>query len=127
MATGLLVENYVDAGQQFLDALRSSGFDVTTAFWVRTSEDDLWFLYIASPAADKGSLAKVYSEVYRILQALRSSWVSESDVKLIGASNPITLDVIRLRDNWPGTSIVKRDGLQLGSMFVEEVHIYPNS
>lgn len=47
MDQGTLVENRVDDGARIVEKLRESGFDVAAAWWMKTSEEGQWFLYIA--------------------------------------------------------------------------------
>ena len=126
MATDTLVEGYVEDGQKLVTALKADGFDVTAAFWVKTNEDQLWLLYIASSDVGSKPLFAAYRDVYGVLRRLPSLWVSESVIKLIGSSNPIAADVVRLRNNWPGRTVVRKLDLQIGSMHVDELIIYPD-
>jgi hypothetical protein len=52
MDTELLVDNRIEDGQKLLAELLKAGFDVNVAFWVRTSEEGLWFLYIGSTSVE---------------------------------------------------------------------------
>jgi hypothetical protein len=52
MDTELLVEQK-DEGKRLIEQLGRDGFPVSVAFWVRTSEDGLWHLHIASPAVEE--------------------------------------------------------------------------
>jgi hypothetical protein len=80
MDTESLVESQIDDGQRFLTRLIESQFDVTAACWVKTSEDDLWSLWICSKSVAEKGLAVAYREAYSILQNKESQWVNISNV-----------------------------------------------
>lgn len=122
MDTATLVNEQIDDGKQLVEGLTKSGFDVAVAFWVLTSEEGLWFLYIASPVVDKDSLATAYRKVYSEISKCRLQWVSHSDVKLIGVHDTATADAIAFQgQNLP----TRYGGRRLGNMIIEEAYIYP--
>jgi hypothetical protein len=53
MDTQTLVEDQISAGQKFITLLARSNFDVVVACWVRTSDEDSLYLYIASKEVDE--------------------------------------------------------------------------
>ncbi|HUG70911.1 MAG TPA: hypothetical protein VMM76_24395 [Pirellulaceae bacterium] len=124
MDTATLVNEQIDEGKLFVNHLRHNGFPVEAAFWVLTSEDELWFLYLASNIVDVDGLAAAYRKVYAELARCRVRWISRSDIKLVGSQNPIAQDAISYRSDRLAT---RYGGRQLGKMFVEEAYIYPNS
>ena len=123
MDTATLVNEQIDDGQRLVDHLRQNGFDVVVAFWVLTSEEGLWFLYIASDVVDDDGLAAAYRVVYRELSRISVRWVSRSDIKLVGRQNPIALDAVAYRSSLLTT---RYGGRKLGNMIVEDAYIYPN-
>ncbi|MEE8451159.1 MAG: hypothetical protein V3R99_04560 [Thermoguttaceae bacterium] len=124
MDTATVVESQIDDGRHFVDHLRQAGFDVAVAFWVLTTDDGLWFLYIASDVVDKEGLATAYRKAYSELSRSQVSWVTSSDIKLIGSQNPIALEAIASRSN--NNMVTKYGGRKLGSMIIEDAYIYPN-
>src|SRR5206468_8559353 len=94
----LLVENRFEDGEKLLSQLVRSNFDVTVAFWVLTSEDSSWYLYIGSNAADPGGYGNAYGMLYVSLSKIPHISVSLSDVKLVHPSDPIASHAIALRD-----------------------------
>jgi hypothetical protein len=126
MDTETLVERQIDDGRRLTDLLVQKGVDVTAAFWVKTSEDDIWFLYIATEAVDKKGLAAAYRDVYGVLRSIEGICISTSDIKLIGKNNPITLDILRLSQQNPaGTPTRYRRSYSIGAIAIEELFIYP--
>src|SRR5437870_5300050 len=102
MDTELLVENRIDDGAMLLAELVRSGFDVTVATWVRTSEEGRWFFYIGSNSVSPESLADAYRTVYSCLSKIPDPRIGLSEIKLVSASNPIARDAIAVRDRIPG-------------------------
>jgi hypothetical protein len=128
MDQATLVEYQIDDGRKIAQQLRAQGIDVTAVFWLKTSEDDQWYLYIGTRAVDDLGLALAYRKVFSAVTPLRDLWVSRSQIKLIGATNPITRDVLSIRDQHASRTIPTRVGTtQLGSVHVEEAYVYPPS
>lgn len=121
MDTAILVVEQIDDGKRLIDHLKGNSFPVAVAVWVLTGEERLWFLYIASSVVDDEGLAKAYGRVYRELSRCQIRWVSRSDIKLVGARDPIAVDAITYRSNNLPT---RYGGRKLGSLIVEEAHIY---
>src|SRR5690242_3730412 len=97
MDTGTLVEKQVDDGQVLIRLLVEESLDVTAACWIKTSEEGIWFLYIATQEVDSSGLSAAYRKVYQILRSIEGTCISTSDIKLIGKNNPIARDVISIR------------------------------
>jgi hypothetical protein len=125
MDTELLVENQIDDGWKLIAEIIRSGFDVTVAFWVRTSEEGLWFLYIASNSVDPERIGDAYRTVYACLSRIPGSKIQISEIKLISASNPIARDALSARNRYPGRLPTRYHGNRLGSIAIEEAYIYP--
>ena len=127
MDTELLVDNRIDDGRSLLAKLVGDGFDVTVAFWVKTSDEGLWFLYIGSTAAEAKLLGDAYQRVYACLSQLVSPSIELSDIKLIHSTSPIARDAVAVRDRLPARVPTKYLGKRLGNLSIEEAYIYPQS
>jgi hypothetical protein len=125
MDTELLVDNRIEDGQKLMAELAIAGFDVSVAFWVKTSEEELWFLYIGSKSVEPSKIGDAYRTVYACLTKLPDPSVSMSEVKLIQASNPIAKDAIAARDRQPARLPLRFRGKSLGNLSIEEAYIYP--
>ena len=125
MDTELLVDNRIEDGQKLVAELVIAGFDVSVAFWVKTSEEGLWFLYIGSTSVEPSKIGDAYRTLYACLSKIPDPWVGMSEVKLIQASNPIAKDAMAARDRQPGRLPVRFQGKRLGSLSIEEAYIYP--
>lgn len=110
-------------GERLRDQLVQNGFEVTAACWAKPVNEDRWSLYIASPVVDRLGPPGAYREAYRLLRTLGQSWVSPSDVKLIGERHPIAQHAASLARGYPGPTHSRAP--LLGDIFVDEAYIYP--
>ena len=120
-----LVDRRIDDGQRLALELVRDKFDVTAAFWVKTSESGWWYLYIASRVVDKEGPASAYRRLQKTLGRLPGTTISLTDVKVIGASNPTTRDVLKLQKRYPERTPIPYHGAQLGGIGIDEAYIYP--
>jgi hypothetical protein len=123
----LLVNEQIEDGKSLLAGLVHDGFDVTVAFWVRTSEEGLWFLYIGSTSVRTISLADAYRVVYGALRRVPNTQIPISNIKIIDADNPITRSAIEVRDRYSARLPTRYNGTKLGNMSIEEAYIYPRT
>lgn len=120
-----LAEQKVSGGRRLLKDLDRDGFDVTVALWVKPGEDGKWRLYVASKDADSAGLAAAYRQVYAALQHQPTAPLSPSEVKVIGANDPISRDAVQARDRHAGAGPVVFEGWRLGDTPVDGAYIYP--
>jgi len=108
-----------------INLLTQKGFPLTAVSWVKTSDGGDWHLYVATSAVDQNGPAYAYREVYGALTSISGTSISMSDVKLVGVQNPITRDILGIRERYPGKLPTHSRRSQLGSVAVDEVCIYP--
>ncbi len=125
MDTELLVDDRIDDGRKLIAELVRDGFDVTAAFWIKTSEEGLWRLYIVSKAVDTAKIGQAYLPVYACLSRIPDPCISISDIKLVNSTNPIARDAIAVRDRYPGRIPSRFQGKRLGDLAIDEAYIYP--
>jgi hypothetical protein len=117
-----LVDEQKNEGDQFLQRLREVKFEVAVGFWALTTDEERWFLYIASPEIDRQGLAAAFSLVNIELGRLDSHWIQRSDIRLISSTDPIAVEAINYgRDRFP----TNFGGRKLGSLIIERAYIYP--
>jgi hypothetical protein len=126
MDTEVLVENhFVDDGYKLLLELVRDDFDVAVALWVKTSEEGLRFLYIASPSVEPAKIGDAYRRVYVCLNRIPISTISLSEIKLVHSSNPIAVEAMALREKSNGGDLtIRYPGKRLGHMAIEAALIY---
>ena len=125
MDTNALVEFQIDAGQRLIVQLIRDGFRIETAFWAKTEEEGIWFLYIASPLVEEKGLAGSYRVLQSSHQRLQGIPLSLSDIKLIGKDNPITRDVLAFLARSPAAIATRIGGGRLGGVSIDEAYVYP--
>jgi hypothetical protein len=121
----LVVDFQVDAGRRIIAQLVRDAFDAKAVFWVKTAEEGIWFLYVATPLVEQKGLAEAYRVLQASMQKLPGIPLSLSDIKLVGADNPIAKDVLRILARYPGRVATRYGGKQLGSMTIDDAYIYP--
>src|SRR5947209_6006011 len=97
-----LVDRRIEDGQKLVQHLLRDNFDVAAAFWLKTSADDWWHLYVASKLVDERGPVEAYRALQASLQQISGTTLSLTDVKLIGSSNPITSDVLKMQKRYSG-------------------------
>ena len=123
-----LVGNQIGDGEKLVKELVRNRFDVTAAFWAKTSEEGSWFLYIVSKAVDELGLRKAYRLLNDIVGKTPDLGLSPLNVKLIGVSNPIAkdaLDAQRHLSSWSSKVLNRYSGSRLGDVYVDETYLYP--
>jgi hypothetical protein len=120
-----LVDRRIADGLKLVLQLAQDGFDFTAAFWLRPVDDNWWHLYVASKLVEEQDPAVAYRKVQASLRQLTGITISLSDVKLIGASDPLSHDILKIRKHCTGVAPIRFGGARLGDMFVEEALIYP--
>ena|SRR5437899_2691185 len=120
-----LVEKQINDGAKIVEKLRESGFDVAAAWWMKSSEEGLWFLYIASKEVDEKGIKAAYRAVSTVMHGLGQLWVDRFEVKLVSPDNPITKDVLDILARYPGTLATRYGGKKLGNVSIDDSYIYP--
>ncbi len=125
MDQSALVEDRIDDGRRFIERFAANGQSVRAAFWVKTVEEGIWFLYVVTDLVDREGPTAAYRAVHSALQQLREPSVSSSEIKVISPNNPIAKDVLAAMARYPGRLGTRFGGNSLGSMAIEQIHIYP--
>lgn len=124
MDQSTLVEDQIDDGRRFVERFAADGNPVQAAFWVKTAEEGLWFLYVVTELIDRVGPAAAYRAVHEARGKLGESWVSSSEIKVISPNNPIAKDVLTVMSRHPGRLATRFGGKSLGSIAVEQTYIY---
>src|SRR5436305_1704597 len=125
MDTELLVDSQIEDGQRLIEQLVRDGFEVSVALWVKTSEEGLWHLYIASRAVAADKPVEAYRKVYACLDRIPDSSVSPMNLTLVNEMDPIAQDATKARDRYPARDPTKYPRKQLGRLSVWDSYIYP--
>jgi hypothetical protein len=125
MDTDPLVEEQIEDGRKLVNLLGERDFDVTAACWTKTSEEGIWFLYIASKQVDRAGLREAYGDVFNTLRSISDPYVSSSEISLVGNESSIAKDLVELARKSTGWVANRSFPLKLGQMSVDAVYIYP--
>jgi hypothetical protein len=128
MDQGTLVEMQVKEGQWLIDQLVREGVEITAAAWIKESESDMWYLYLATPLVGEDAPTRpVYGRVNEVIRAMQRAgfWPDGFDIKLIGSHNPIAIDMVAHRNSHPAPIPTRFRGARLGPLPVEAAYIYP--
>ncbi|MBP3959427.1 hypothetical protein J8F10_29640 [Gemmata sp. G18] len=123
MDTIALVDAQIDGGMSLLDRLREEGVAVDASCWVKAADEDRWSLYIATPLVDEKGPVAGYRTVNEVLRSMGLARVLDSQIKLIGTTNPAAKTIRELQETLPGY----KSNVLLGATFAEEVFVYPST
>jgi hypothetical protein len=121
-----LVMEQIDDGETFIREFTKYK-PVQAAFWLKLSEDDPWYLYIASDEIDDTNFDLAYGEVSRIASRIELKWLSPFEIKVLSSREPLAAAVIDFQQRFPGRMPKRYRGQPLGNMIVEEVYMYPQT
>ena len=125
MDSDLLLENKIEDGAALIRQLIRDQFEVSVAFWVKRTEEGLWYLYVATTSVKAEKLNEAYRIVYEALTKIPDCSVSPSEIKVITGTDPIADDAVALRDRNPSREEKRYRGKRLGNLATEELCIYP--
>jgi hypothetical protein len=125
MDQAALVTEEINAGTELVhefDKFRP----VKVAFWLKASDSEHRYLYIASDQIDDENRKAAYGEVLRLAQGIQSPFLDPFRVKVIGADHPLAKAAADVHRRFPARTVPTRFGGQsFGGMSVDDVFIYP--
>ena len=122
----MIDEGEKEAGAKLIDQL-SKKWPVKTAFWVKPSDRDQWFLYIAAAGIDDSNIRRGYKEVLRLLKKMQTPYLNAFQVNLVNSEDPLVRAVMDVHQRYRGVKVsaVKYNGYYLGGMSLEGAYLYP--
>jgi hypothetical protein len=124
MDQGPLVSAEIDAGAD-LGREFDKRYPVKAAFWLKASDEEQRYLYIASDQINDSNLRMAYGEVLRLTRQMQSPDLDPFRVKLIGGENPLARAAVDIQRRFPGRMGTRFGGKTFGGLNVDDVHIYP--
>src|SRR5947207_15032852 len=101
MDQGPLVIEEIDAGAELVRE-----FDkykpIKVAFWLKASDDEHRYLYIASEQINDTNVGVAYREVLRLANQMQSPYLDPFRVKLISAEDPLANAAAEINRRFPG-------------------------
>jgi hypothetical protein len=124
MGDDILVDNEIEAGEHFIRDFNDQ-IPIAAAFWVKPTDADNWFLYIASPEICDENLRERYGEVLNRAKTQQYPWLNVLHIKLINSNDPLAQKVKELREkSAPGLPIRYNLSLIAG-LPIDGSYIYP--
>lgn len=121
-----LVDREINDGQRLITALIEAGFPVTAAFWLKTTEDGQWTLYIATPIVDSEDSGKAYRRMHPVYYGMTPPlWLDRFRLRMIAANDPMTQDVLDLLRRYQGRNPGRFPVPRIGGVNIDEVYLYP--
>ena len=99
---------------------------VKVAFWLKASDEEHRYLYIASEQIDDTNFDVAYGEVLRLAQQKQSPYLDPFRVKLISAEDPFATAAAEINHRYPGRLATRFGGKLFGGVSVDDVYIYPS-
>ncbi len=119
-----LVMEVIDAGAELAREFNNYNV-VKVAFWLKASDDEHRYLYIASDQINDSNFDLAYGEVLRLTSMMNSIYLDPFRVKVIGADDPLAKAAVEILKRFPGRLPTRFGGTMFGGVFVDEVYIYP--
>lgn len=115
----------IDAGAELVREFDKYA-PVKVAFWLKASDEEQRYLYIASEQINDTNLDVAYGEVLRLAQQMQSPYLDPFRVKLIGAENPLAQAAAEVNRRYPGHLATRFGGKTFGGVSVDDVYLYPS-
>jgi hypothetical protein len=119
-----LVMDEIDAGAEFLKRLNDCQ-PVKAACWLRKSEDEERYLYVALDGLTDENSDIAYGEVLRIAGEMKGQYIDPFRVKLISPDHRVAKAILDIYRRYPGRIPTRYNGRVFAGMSVAEVYIYP--
>lgn len=119
-----LVNEQIDAGLELVDRF-DKFMPVPVAFWLKSSDEDSWSLYIAGERVKQEGVASGNREIVRVCQDINSPYLDMFQVKLIPTDHPLALAVLDIHRRYPGKLHIRYGGRMLAGMTIDGAYLYP--
>jgi hypothetical protein len=126
MDQGPLVSEETEAGADLVREFNNYA-PVDVAFWLKQSDDDFRYLYIASKGIEANNLHLAYKEMLRLANKIQSPYLDPFRVKLIDSENPLAKAALEIRRHYPGPMATRLGGGRpFGGISIADGYIYPS-
>jgi hypothetical protein len=122
MDTSPLVVEETEAGASLVQAFDKI-YPVKAAFWLKASDDDYRYLFIASDSIDESNIDRAYRDVLRLVAQLQTPYLDPFRVKLISGTDELALAAVQKRSTSRFRTRV--GGGMFGGQSVDDVYLYP--
>ena len=132
-----VVSEQTESGRRLKEKLSADGFDVRVAFWMKPTDEEKWYLYLASPFVDENGPTVAYRRVFDVMRKMPDLWIDPLEVRVIGINDSLTEAVlavtqpkvpdspfaVRNPKRYPG--MTRFGGSTLGGVSIVGAYIYP--
>ena len=125
MDQGPLVMQEIDAGAALVREFDKYA-PVQVAFWLKASDREYRYLYIASERIDDTNIDVAYGEVLRLANQLQSAYLDPFRVKLVSAEDPLAKAAVQINKHFSSRTATRFGGRSFGGISVDDVYIYPS-
>ena len=112
-----------EAGEEFVREF-SKLHPIDAAFWLKQTDIDDWYLYIASPEITTANIDVVYKEVLQILPPNRTPWLDPFRIKLLSSNSKLAQRVIEVRQRYVPTIATHYEGTSIAGIPIDACFIY---
>jgi len=125
MDQGPLVIEEIDAGAEL--ARQFDKYEpIEVAFWLKASDDEHRFLYIASERINGSNIDTGYGEVLRLAGKINSPFLDAFRVKLVNVDDQLAKAAVEVNHRFPGRMATRFGGKSFGGLPVDDVYVYPS-
>jgi len=132
-----VVNEQIESGKRLIDKLNDERFEVQVAFWARLTDEEKWYLYLASPFVDENGPTVAYRRVFGVMRKMSDLWVDPFEVRVIGANDSLTQGALSVTkpkvpdspfavpNPKPYPGMTRFGGSTLGGVSIVGAYIYP--
>lgn len=132
-----MVNELTESGKRLIDALGAEGFAVRIAFWAKPTDEDKWYLYLASSFVDDHGSIAAYLLVNRILRKLSDLWIDSLEIKVIGINDSLASAALKVtkprvpvspfatENPKPYSGMTRIGSTTLGGLSIDAAYFYP--
>ena len=134
-----VVIEQTECGRRLIEKLTDEGFEVRVAFWAKRTDEEEWYLYLASPFVDQHGPTVAYRRVFDVMRQMSDLWIDSLEVRVIGINDSLTEAVLAemkpkvpnskfaVRNPKPFPGMTRLGGSTLGGLSIVGAYIYPLS
>ena len=134
-----VVNEQTESGRRLIAKLNDEGFEVQVAFWTKLTDEEKWYLYLASPFVDGNGPRVAYGRVFDVMQKMTDVWIDPFEVRVIVINDSLTQGALAamkpkvlnspfaVRNPKPYPGMTRFGGSTLGGVSIVGAYIYPLS
>ena len=116
----------INAGEDFVFEFNKI-IPVSSAFWLKITDEQHSYLYIASEKINDSNFDSAYTEVLLIAKSDRMKCLDPFKIKVIGSEDPLSKAAMDFKHFSSTKTIgIRLEGCTVGNVFADEIYIYPD-